>query len=394
LTTILPHEPIMEIQNDTPLSVATMLWEDLEGKPRLTVILKGTFAMTPGGPAAWAAEPLPIFPGDVPSGDDPATPARFETDMVPFKPRADVVLVGRAHAPRGQPRDTPLDVSLRVGPLAKTLRVFGDRTWSFPTKLSLSPEISGPKPFVTIDLVYKRAFGGIDSAASLYCAENLVGTGFIGKKARESIHERPLPNIEDPQDLIRSWDSRPRPAGFGFYGRGWRPRLQHVGTPHPDPVGPEERRRGIAADFSYDFFNGAHPDLQAQGYLQGNEPVELRNVSPDSLIEFRLPGVRPRVAVAKWTTPPQDWLEQQLREGRPAALTEAPTSAESVAMALDTLVLIPDERIFYLVFRGQCAIASLDSLEVARLAVALEKEEPRPVTKEERPRPGARKTRG
>jgi hypothetical protein len=368
---------IMDIINETPLAVATMLWEDLKGKPRLTIILKGTFRMTHGEPAAFGEEPLPIFKADLPSGDDPAAPARFETDMVPFKPLADVILVGKAYAPGGQPRATPLDVSLRVGPLAKTLRVFGDRTWSFPSKLSMTPTISQAKPFVTMELVYERAFGGIDKASSMYCDENLAGTGFIGKKATTAIHERPLPNIEDPHDLIGSWDSRPKPAGFGFYGRGWMPRLKRIGTPHPDPSDPEERRRGIAADFSYDFFNGAHPDLQVKGYLKGDEPVELKNVSPDSLIEFRLPGIRPKVSVAKWTTPPEEWLDRQLQEGRSVTLAEAPTADESLSLVLDTLVLIPDDQVLYLVFRGNCPIASLESLEVARITVSIEKPEPR-----------------
>src|SRR5262249_51824931 len=158
--------------------------------------------------------------------------------------------------------------------------------------------------------------------------------GFIGKKTTAAIHERPLPNIEDPNNLIRSWDTRPKPAGFGFYCRGWMPRLKLAGTPHPDPVDPEERRRGIAADFSYDFFNGAHPDLQVKGYWKGDEPVELKNVSLDSLIEFRLPGIRPKVSVARWTTPPEDWLDRQLQQGRPVTLADAPTAEEFPSIVL------------------------------------------------------------
>lgn len=371
----------MEILNDTPLAVATMLWEDLQGRPRLTVLLKGTFRMTPGSPAAFAEQPLPVFTADVPAGDDPAAPARFESDMVPFKPMADVVLVGQAHVPGGQPQTTPLDASLRVGAVAKTLRVFGDRTWSFSSRLAMTPTISQPQPFVTMDLTYQRAFGGIDDASSMYCEENLIGTGFIGKKTPAAIHQRPVPNIEDPNDLIRSWDSRPRPAGFGFYGRGWMPRLRRAGTPHPDPVDPEERRRGIPGDFSYEFFNGAHPDLQVKGYLRGDEPVELRNVSPDPLIAFRLPGIRPMVSLARWTTPPEDWLARQLQEGRPATLAEAPTAEEPLPQVLDTLVLIPEDRVFYLVFRGHGPLASLEGLEIARITVTIEQPQPPPVPK-------------
>src|SRR5262245_10633786 len=361
----------MDSNNDTPFAVATMLWEDLKGQPRLSVLLKGTFAIPHGGVAAFAKEPLPIFASDVPWDDDSTQTVRFESDMVPFKPRADVVLVGKAHLPRQKRPETPLDVVLRVGSLRKTIRVFGDRRWWFPSQLALIPDMTTPEPFATMDLVYERAFGGIDAVAARYCAENLVGKGFIGKKSRDSVHQKPLPNLEDPEDLIRSWDSRPKPVGFGFYGRGWMPRLKFTGSPRPDPEA-RERARGLAPDFSYDFFNAAHPDLQVKGYLRGNEEVELQNLSRDPFVEFRPPGIRPKVSVAKWTTPPEQWLDRQGQGGRPATLADVPTVEEPLKMCLDTLVLIPDEKIFYLVFRGQCKVASLEDVEVARITVTAE----------------------
>ena len=351
---------------------ATMLWEDLKGTPKLTVIIKCTCDMTGrGSPAPVAAKQLPIFKSDVPGGDEAPDSIRFESDMVPYKPKADVVLVGKAHSPRANPSELPLDVSLRVGTLEKTIRVFGDRTWWFPTKLALMPEFSKPEPFKTMDLVYERAFGGIDGAAALYCAENLVGRGFIGKRSPDSIHGKPLPNLEDPSSLIQSWNDRPKPVGFGFYGRGWMPRLKLVGTPH-NPPDPQERVRGLPSDFSYAFFNGAHPDLQVEGYLKGNEEVELKNLSADSPVEFRLPGLRPRVTVARWTTPPTEWIDRQLGEGHSAPIDDVPTVEETVRTVLDTLVLIPDEGIFYLVFRGQLQLKSLEALEVARVSVAMD----------------------
>ncbi len=352
----------------------TMHWEDLEGTPRMTVIIKCTCAMPIDDLAPIADKQLPIFTADEPGGDDPSGSLRFESDMVPFKPKADVVLVGKAHFPRNKPPDTPLDVKLRVGSLEKKIRVFGDRAWWFPTRLALIPEFSASEPFKTMDLVYERAFGGIDQAAALYCAENLVGRGFIGKRSPDSIDGKPLPNLEDPSSLIQSWNDRPKPVGFGFYGRGWMPRLKLVGTPH-NPPDPQERVRGLPSDFSYAFFNGAHPDLQVEGYLKGDEEVELTNLSPAPYVEFRLPGIRPRVTVAKWTTSPTEWIDRQLEEGRVVSINDVPTAEERIKTVLDTLVLIPEERIFYMVFRGNCKLASLETLEVARVSVIMERQD-------------------
>lgn len=367
-----PKTPIPTVLPPDRFVTGTMYWEDLEGTPRMTVIIKVTCTIPFDGPALIAENQLPIFSADQPEGDDPTGPVRFESDLVPIKPKADVVLVGKAHSPRNKAPEAPLDVVLRVGSLEKRIRVFGDRTWQFPTRLALIPEFSNPEPFATMDLVYERAFGGIDEAAALYCAENLAGRGFIGKRTPDSIHGKPLPNLEDPSNLIRSWDSRPKPAGFGFYGRGWMPRLKLAGTPH-HPPDPRERVRGLPSDFSYAFFNGAHPDLQVEGYLKGDEEVELTNLSPAPYLEFRLPGIRPRVTVTKWTISPIEWIDRQLEEGRVVSIHDVPTTKERIRTVLDTLVLVPEAQIFYMVFRGNCQLAGLETLEVAGISVTVEK---------------------
>ena len=220
-----------------------------------------------------------------------------------------------------------------------------------------------------MDLIYDRAFGGIDGAAAQYCKENLTGKGFIGKKSKKSIHQKPLPNLEDPSHLIHSWRSRPKPVGFGFYERGWMPRIRYAGT--YDERYRKERAPAPPLDFSYAFYNGAHPDLQIEGYLRGNEEVELRNVSPEPILRFRLSGVQPKITVAKWTISPEAWVEQHATEDRAVTVEDVPTVEESIPMVLDTLVLIPDEGIFYQVFRGVCSLADMNTPEIARITITM-----------------------
>jgi hypothetical protein len=347
----------MAVTSGTPFALGTLPWEDPDGRARLTIVLKATFSWQPA--VTPAPTQLPCFPSDIPHGNDTTT-IRFESDLVPFKPRTDVVLVGRAHAPAGAPV-TQLAVGLQVGTLRRAMVVFGDRTWSY--RAVGSPAISKPKPFTTMDLVYERAFGGIDSAAARYCKENLVGVGFIGKNTRESVDGKPLPNLEDPDNLIRSWDTHPKPVGFGFYGRGWMPRLQYAGT--YDEQYRKEVAPAMPKDFSYALFNGAHPALQVEPYLRGDEEVELINASRESPLRFRLPGFTPKVSLFRWTTEPERWLEAHA--GEPDA--NPPFEEEPVKMHLDTLVFLPDDGIFYEVFRGSCALSRLDSTEIARITI-------------------------
>ena len=134
---------------------------------------------------------------------------------------------------------------------------------------------------------------------------------------------------------------------------------EYVKSRHPLPP----------VDFSYRFFNGAHPDLQVEGYLNGDEDVVLLNVCPDTPdMRFRLPGIVPRVTVARWDRPPDVGLAEFL-EVHASAGTEPPLTYEPIATVLDTLVFVPDEGVFYEVFRGMCRLSSLDSLEIARITV-------------------------
>jgi hypothetical protein len=353
--------PVFQITNTSPFAVATLRWPDVDSKPRLTIIVKATFVL--GEDPHPTPKQLPIFNSDIMTDAKPPS-VRFESDLVPFKPCTDVVLVGRAYAPEGRPV-TEIVAGLRVGQLRYGVAVIGDRQWQ--AQLLDKPTISHTQPFRTMDLVYERAFGGFDKPAGMYCKENHVGAGFIGKRTQERLEGLRLPNLEDPRNLINAWNSHPRPAGFGFYGRGWAPRLAYAGT--YDDKYMKERHPLLPTDFSFRFFNGAHPDLQVGGYLRGDEEVDLLNVCPDtSRVHFRLPGVAPKISIARWTVPPDRWLQENT--GPDGSLpSELPLVEESLKTVLDTLVFVPDRGVFYEVFRAVCSLSSLESLEIGRISV-------------------------
>jgi len=355
--------PILQISNDTPFAISTLRWLDLDNKPKLTVVVKATFMMGhKGEEVRTTPKQLPVFGHDITTDAKPSV--RFESDLAPFKPCTDVVLVGRAYAPEGKPV-TEIVAGLRVGQLRYGVAVIGDRKWQ--TQLLEKPTISYTQPFLTMDLVYERAFGGFDKPAGMYCKDNHVGTGFIGKRSAERVEGLNLPNLEDPRNLINAWNSRPRPAGFGFYGRSWAPRLAYAGTYGDKYM--KERHPLLPTDFSYRFFNGAHPDLQVGGYLRGDEEVDLLNVCPGaSRVNFRLPGVQPKITVERWSVPPEQWVQEHT--GADGSLpVQLPLVEEPLKPVLDTLVFVPDQGVFYEVFRAVCELSSLESMEIARVKV-------------------------
>lgn len=367
----------MDIINETTFPHGFVICKGPKGQPILTIIIKGTFAI-PGQTRAQATpadSQLPLATTDEYYHDDVTSSTRIESDKVPYKPRADIVLVGKAYAMGKQPA-TVVDVLLRVGRVVKIIRAFGDRQWLYPSWLSLSPSISQTQPFTEMPLIYERAFGGIDHKAGKWCKENLIGCGFIGKKSKVSVHKKPLPNLEDPKNLITTWDSQPKPVGFGFYSRNWQPRMGYTGT--YDDKWQAERAPEIAEDFRFDFYNGAHPDLQVTGYLHGDEEVEMRHLTPKGHLLFHLPGVKPAIMVTKFVNPPvskeqplvADTSEEMIDT---PIIQELPTKEEKIEAPLDTLVFLPDEGIFYQVWRGLYPLRDLNVEEISTINIQMQK---------------------
>jgi len=345
----------MDIRNDTPFEDGLSIGLGPNRHPCISVIIKGTFVLPRilDGPVEVATDQIPFVTADEYYNGDVTGNVRLETDNAVFKPRADIVLVGKAYTPGGQPAKT-VDVLLRVGETCKIIRVFGDRQWLFPSRMVMVPVISAPEPFIEMPLLYERAYGGFDHKASKWCDKNLSGLGFIGRKSRDSVHEQQLPNLEDSANLIKSWDDTPDPVGFGFYDRNWQPRAGYAGT--PEGLTQADETFGLASDFQHDFYNSAHPDLQVTGYLHGNENVELINVTTDKQRRFNLPGIRPEITVDAGR---QSGAEEE-------EVTEPTSQEQPLDVHLDTLVFLPDEDIFFQVWRGLFPLNTLDDVKNIR----------------------------
>lgn len=353
----------MRVKNARPFPHGFALGQNSPTDRFLTIIVKATFRIERRpAPARVAEQQLPVFSTDTPyDRKKPDSALEFETDRVPFKPRADIVLVGKAHTPLGRPMKS-VDVKLAVGVTQRTLRVFGDRLWSFGSEREIAPRVVGPAEFVEMPLSYERAFGGSDERAGMdpsaprfrpWCDQNLLGRGFCAARSVESIHQKPLPNIEDPAHLITAWDTRPTPVGCGFFPRNSRPRSSFAGT--YDDQWRAARAPLPPDDFRFDVFNAADPSLQVRNYLVGNEAVSLSNVTPGGgTVDFWLPCLRPRLLVSH-------------RVGN----LEVPAN-------LDTVVFVPEGGIFYQVWRGLIGIEQPDASDVRELRVDYESLEPAP----------------
>jgi len=169
----------MKTKNTTDLLFGAKVTSRKPPRPEMTLIVRGTFALRPGG----AAEPLEGIPQIVQGplqaevfreGDDERQgECLYPGDFADFKPRADLLLRGHCHAP-GQRLVRECDVRFSVGKWQKSLRVVGRRVW---TEKLIGPAMSEPQPFVTMPLDWTESFGGPGYAKNPVAPE---GTEVLG----------------------------------------------------------------------------------------------------------------------------------------------------------------------------------------------------------------------
>lgn len=286
---------MLDIRNRTPFTVGLFPGLDKESYDDATVVVKGTFDLrSRGGEPALSEEQIPLVLGDQFHGDPATSSIRLASDTSPLKQGTDVVLVGRAYPRRKAP---VTDVALVAGPLRKSLRVFGDRTWR---RAAGGYAPTDPVPFETMPLVYERAFGGSDTTdpdpANHACERrNPVGVGLIAPGRTTEIEGTPLPNLEDAARLVGGPRDLVAPVGFGFIGRSWMPRVGFAGT--YDERWRAQRCPLLPADFDDRYHSAAHPDLIAPRHFTGGEPVRVTNASPDGEIDTVVPTRALSVAV-------------------------------------------------------------------------------------------------
>lgn len=322
----MPHPALI---NRTGYAFEALLLADEEGVPQFVPLVQATFAIGRSGvPELLEVQP-PVNVGGQWRGDPEHTSMVLEPQVAFIKPGTDVVLLGHAYAP--SPGSTESVVGIRVGPLQKAAKVFGDRR--IVNRLGFAG-ISRPEPFERFPIVYERAFGGWDRhdpdpLKHRQEARNPVGVGF--RVTAQGPEEQPLPNFEDPGQLFKAWGDAPPPMGFGFIGPNWQPRLAFAGT--YNAAWSKTRMPLLPQDFDRRFFNAASPGLISPRPLRGDEPVVVVGAAPEGRVDFSLPGVQAPVCV----------VEMRGRNRVP------------LQTALDTVVVDMDARTVMLTWRARLA---------------------------------------
>lgn len=316
----------MDLINSTKGDAQAMQALDKAGRPWLTVILKSTYRLgaSAGLPARLAVRQNKLLVSDVFEGEPGLSAPHFESDLVPFKARCDVIVKASAHLPwaKGAPATARhVDVGLRVDNaqghalIDKSIRVFGKRVWH---KRGPLWSLSTPEPFASMPLSYSLALGGMHDHSAIGSDNpqdfdahpmNLVGRGYASAKFSKAVQGAPAHQIEAwVQGKLKSIGDphvQELPAALGPVARNWQPRLAFAGT--YDDAWRDEVFPLLPDDFDERFYQCAPLDQQMP-YPQGGEQIRLLNLSLTAaqdenargLLSFKLPNrAMPMVVLTK-----------------------------------------------------------------------------------------------
>lgn len=351
-------------------AVETVIGTNDRGEPVISVVVKRSYRLRSDGALERAGHDEPLHRIDEyhDHGDPLWATVRHEAELVAMKAAVDVVVIGRAHAPRGE-LVAEMGVAVRVGDRVRRLRVIGERQ-AFH-RANGHPGFTEPTPFRTMDIRYEHAYGGVDEQSiperPFHYPRNTHGCGVVTANSSEALDGLPLPTVEDPADLLvperlvlddpADWPELPRPAGFGWLHRTWYPRCALLGA-FPAWLAPgrqtaEEREGLLPADhvalamqyrlptYRSRFANGASRGLVFDR-LADDAAIRLEGLHRDGTLAFALPGERPRVSL------------------------DIGGGARELLPKLDTVVVRPDELAVELIWRAPFEIG--DYGELSRLS--------------------------
>jgi hypothetical protein len=320
---------IMDILSVCPLRAASLLWQPRLGTWAMTVVCKATFRLSPVTSSLAESQEYPNE-DDNHWNDDPARSLHAPSDLAPFKPSPEVMLVGHAFAPRGEPV-ARIVARLIVGEVDKSIEAHADESWS------LDGARREGQRFTKMPLRWERAAGGPDSA-------NPVG---VRVDVANTLGATQLPNLRPPGVSIATRGEFVPPVGFGPIAPTWpsrREKLARLARPWSGSFASEPLPEGLDP-----LYFMAAPRDQALAALRADERIVLENLHLEHpRLATNLPGLEPRVFI------------------------DAPShSPWELKLTCDTLWIDTDRSLCTLTWRGQAQVDG--PTPAGRMVVAMER---------------------
>jgi hypothetical protein len=322
-TTLPPSLPTPVFENESGLDALFFNTLDQHDNGFNVVVAKTAFHIGPRGANGYATlkafdPPAPLVPQDCHFDDDFKNSTRQESDLAPYKPMCDVIVVADAHAPGGVAAPQfSVQLLVQTGAqeellINKHLHVFGPRQFQYQHH---EWQLGKPLAITHLPLRYEYAAGGacmvkaLDDAANRVPASerlpntdaatgamawqvaqtNPLGLGFCRKWYWQAsgIDAIAAPQIDYPLapysvsafNRTMQGEAMSAPAGLGCVGRAWLPRRALAGTVEDKADWQADDIPRLPRDFDFAYWNACPPDQQCR-HLSGGELIRLVNLCP------------------------------------------------------------------------------------------------------------------
>ena len=264
-----------------------------DGRICLSVVVKATydFPAEEGGEPTLAEDQIDIYDSDEFTGEPGYSSPLYENDYAAFKPRCDVIINNATAYASGNEPAQRVEVGLQIASINKTFIVTGPRCWE-QSPLGLA-RASQPQSFAQQKLSWEISYGGNDDTAydeddlSESYLPNPVCCGYWYKPTLGKIVNSPIAQTEEKDQPIDKPRGRFKPQGFAPIARNWQPRSDYCGT--YDKNWEQNTKPFLPEDFDPLYYQCAPVDQQIN-YPKGGEIITLKNLSPEGLLQFPLPG--------------------------------------------------------------------------------------------------------
>lgn len=312
----------MQIQSFCNFPSALLLFRPQEDKWGLALICKATYRLAPVT-STLASEQEPLHVCEKYYNDNPTQSVECPNDMVPFKARAEVLVVGSVFSPQRRPVRM-LQARMVVNEIDKAIDVYGQRT------MHRDGTVREGMSWMAMPLRYERAAGGVDTWNPLGISSHIEPT----------YASRNLPQVVPP-GFFSTDPSTPIPAvGFGPISAHWPIRREKLGARAHSFSENHLQQHVLGRDFDSSYFQAAPRDQQLS---------ERESFRPDERIVLEnLHAEHPRLVTQLPGIVPQAFLNVPGHVGTP------------VPLRADTLWIDTDRNLCTLVFRGHFSVNSFE----------------------------------
>lgn len=357
----------VDLRNLTPFPNLQFANWDQHGREFGVFMVKTAWDIAEDGTCTLSDEQEPFTFTDTYHSEVNESSPRYASDLVPFKPRTDIILNATTFAPHGRKSSSwiaSVEVVETTGASVigkKDIAVTGPRVWQ-PTRRGW--QLSDAEPIASLDIRYEYTFGGTlpagkdDEGQDLWKAfeRNPIGHGWITKTSdRQPITAPQL--LANEHDLADPYAVQ-KPVGLGPIPAAWLPRRPLGGTYDQNWI--DHTWPGWPADYDFSFHNAASDEFACDLPVGAGVQLTLENLHP---------------TMTRWII--------QVPDPQLVAYLQVGTEVVPYALMADTVFLdiaedrLSDPRVF-VVSRLVFDRTTTDGITLCRVLNGIRKEELRP----------------